>query len=136
MTHTFGATAPHRDRTPSARVRSAPSERSRHDEPRLALDELEPVLTIRERIPRSQRSAFVHDALEEIRVHLRERGIEIDGPPFVIAHATTTRDLDLEVGWPVRLPEGSGRISAGSMSTHLARPDRERSGEPHVDHVV
>jgi hypothetical protein len=88
--------------------------------PRLSSDALQPVLSIRASVPRSRVPSFIRGALHEIRVHIEEHHIEIQGPPFSICRPAP-HSVDVEVGWPVSPAPGTDRISSGALPAHLAR---------------
>lgn len=84
-----------------------------------AVPDLQPILSMRGTVARGEVPAFTHRSLERIRLHIKQRGIETAGGPFVTTHPSRTTGLvEVEAGWPTRLPSpGSTDIHAGAVPT-------------------
>ena len=82
----------------------------------------EPVLSIRAIVPVAEVPSFTRDALREVRLYVEDLDGRVEGPPFSIHHAESATHVDLEVGWPTRLPS-AGRIHAGTLPSCLVRHD-------------
>jgi hypothetical protein len=83
--------------------------------------EFQPVLSIRSRVDAEDVPSFVRDALHEIRTHIEEHHVRIEGPPFEICRPANARGVDVEVGWPVCRTHGSGRIVCRILPSALVR---------------
>jgi hypothetical protein len=88
-------------------------------------DALQPVLSIRACVERAEVPSFIRDALGEIRVHIEDHHIEVQGSPFSICHPTSRHRVDVEAGWPVGQAVGTDQISAGSLPSGLASRSRD-----------
>lgn len=94
-------------------------------------DSLQPVLTIRAKVPESAVPVFVSDALHRIRLYMGEHEVAIAAPPFTVTRPSSERGVvDAEAGWPtVGLASGSGSIHGGMLPrSWLARS--HGSGHP------
>ena len=103
-----------------------PTAHRRHRKPASPADALQPVLTIRARVPADEASLFIRAALQEIRAHVKSHHVEVEGPPFAICHPAP-QGLDVEAGWPVRRAPGNGRIQAGALPNGLVCKDRDQT---------
>jgi hypothetical protein len=85
--------------------------------------DFQPILSIRGTLPAEEVPTFTHRSLERIRLHMKRRGIERAGSPFVATHPSATPGrVEVEVGWPTRRPgTGSGDIHPGILSTRRPR---------------
>lgn len=83
------------------------------------------VLTIRARVERGHEARFAREALREVRSYIKERELEVNGPPFAICHPLPDHCADVEAGWPVRNPRGNRHIHGGALpATRLrSRPE-------------
>ena len=115
--------------TSTTHVTSLPS-----DHPVGAAQLAQPVLSIRGRVEESAVPSFIQHALHEIRVHIENSRVEVQGAPFTICRPAGPHRVDVEAGWPVSHATSSGRITAGTLPMGLVRrgPD---AGEPDQGHV-
>ena len=98
---------------------------------RSATDSMQPVLTIRARVPESVLPIFVSVALHRIRLYMGEHDLAIAAPPFTVTRPSPERGVvDVEAGWPTTsLAPGSGSIHGGMLPRNwLARS--HGSGHP------
>lgn len=84
-------------------------------------DAFQRVLSIRARVDREDAARFTREALREIRSYINEAHLEVEGPPFSIAHPLPDHRLDVEAGWPIGRGHGRGRIHSGALPLAQAR---------------
>jgi hypothetical protein len=111
----------HRDagRLPAKEERATFEHRA-HQEPTQPAGGFQSVLSIRSRVEAPDVPSFVRDALREIRTHIEEHHVQIEGPPFSIRHPTMRHGVEVEVGWPVGRSHGSGRIASCTIPIGMA----------------
>ena len=90
-------------------------------------DAFQPVLSVRARVEESAVPSFIHDSLRDIRIHIEEHHLEVQGPPFSICHSAPSHRVDVEAGWPVRQAPAAGRICPGALPVGLVRRSREHT---------
>jgi len=119
---------PHRDsgRLPMQDERE-PLTHQAHQESAQLAGEFQAVLSIRGCVEAPDVPSFVRDALREIRTHIEEHHIQIEGPPFSIRHLTTRHGIEVEVGWPVGRTHGSGRIACRTLPAALVHRGPDHS---------
>lgn len=113
----------HDVRTPARDHERESTASHRHERPLWRTDAFRPVLSIRARVQGPEVPSFIRDALQEIRTHIEEHHVEVQGPPFSICRPAPPHGVDVEVGWPVRRATGTGRIQCGALPTGLVRSD-------------
>jgi hypothetical protein len=113
-------------RTPVPGLGRESTASGRQEKPPWRTDTFRPVLSIRARVEGPEVPSFIRDALQEIRSHIKEHHVEVQGPPFSICRPASPHGVDVEVGWPVRRATGTGRIQCGALPTGLVRSDEAR----------
>ena len=84
---------------------------------------------MRARVNQAETSAFIRRTLREIRAHIKERDLEIAGPPFSLCHSLPDHAVDVEAGWPVRTAHGTERIHAGAIPASQLKLHTVAAGE-------
>jgi hypothetical protein len=123
IAHVEAIRRPHDVEVPARDHERGSTTSRQHEGPPWAIDTFRQVLSIRAIVEGPEVPSFIRDALQEIRTHIEEHRLEVQGPPFSICRPAPPRGVDIEVGWPVRQATGAGRIQCGALPTGLVRSD-------------
>ena len=118
-------TAPHpRAPTPHLTPAAVPTPRHRP----MSQSYEQPVLTIRDLVPKDEAQRFIADALHDIRVFMQEQALSPAGPPFSVCRPRGD-DFDIEAGWPTaRRPlAATSRIHSGALPRSITGPQARPS---------
>ena len=88
----------------------------------------QPTLSKRARVPASESTRFIREALADVRAYMHEHDLDPTGPPFAIcmpiAEAGT---VDIEAGWPLQHEAvGAGAIHSATLPCTVVRHTQEQ----------